>query len=43
MLNALAVYGYRSIRDLIMLTKSFSETAMAVEPDDVPAWHWPAR
>ena len=25
----------------IMLTKSFSETAMAVEPDDVPAWHWP--
>ena len=27
----------------IMLTKSFSETAMAVEPDDVPAWHWPTR
>ena len=27
----------------IMLTKSFGETAMAVEPDDVPAWHWPTR
>jgi predicted ATPase len=27
----------------IMLSKAFSETAMAVPPEDVPAWHWPAR
>ena len=27
----------------IMLTKSFSETAMAVPPEDVPGWHWLTR
>ena len=27
----------------IMLTKSFSETATAVQPEDVPAWQWPTR
>jgi predicted ATPase len=27
----------------IMLTKSFGETAMAAEPEDMPAWHWPVR
>jgi predicted ATPase len=27
----------------IMLTKSFSETAMAVAPENVPGWHWPSR
>jgi predicted ATPase len=27
----------------IMLTKSFGETAMAVQPEEMPVWHWPTR
>ena len=52
MLKALAVYGYRSLCDLIVpldslnlvtLTKAFGETVMAVQPDDVRVWQWPTR